>query len=129
MSEISREWVDKARGDYYTALREYRARKFPNYDAACFHAQQCIEKLLKGELLEIGIPFPKIHDLEVLLDLILKKHPLLEPIRKDTQLLTQYAVQFRYPGENADKQEAGEAIAAMKRSVAELAELSDISFH
>lgn len=115
MSEISKEWVCKAEGDYRTALREYRARKFPNYDAACFHAQQCVEKPLKGELLRIGQPCPKIHDLEVLLDLVLKKRPLLEPIRSDTQLLTQYAVQFRYPGESADKQEAYEAIAAMKR--------------
>jgi hypothetical protein len=29
MSEISQEWVDKAEGDYHTALREYRARKEP----------------------------------------------------------------------------------------------------
>ena len=129
MNEISKEWVDKAEGDYHTALREYRARKFPNYDAACFHAQQCIEKLLKGELLAIGIPFPKIHDLEILLNLILKKHPLLETIRTDTQLLTQYAVQFRYPGENADKQEASEAISAMQRCVVELTQFSGISFH
>lgn len=65
MSEISKEWVCKAEGDYRTALREYRARKFPNYDAACFHAQQCVEKLLKGELLRIGQPCPKIHDLDM----------------------------------------------------------------
>jgi hypothetical protein len=38
--EIMTEWVAKAEGDYATAGRELRARRHPNYDAACFHAQQ-----------------------------------------------------------------------------------------
>jgi hypothetical protein len=37
MNPLTIEWVDKAEGDL-TALRELRARKSPNYDAACFHA-------------------------------------------------------------------------------------------
>ena len=40
MNPLTLEWVDKAEGDYLTANREYRARKAPNYDAVCFHAQQ-----------------------------------------------------------------------------------------
>ena len=44
MKPLTREWVDKAEGDFVTVTREYRARKSPNYDAACFHAQQCAEK-------------------------------------------------------------------------------------
>lgn len=47
MTPLTREWVMKADGDYATASRELRARKQPNYDAACFHAQQCAEKDLK----------------------------------------------------------------------------------
>ncbi len=43
MKPLTREWVNKAEGDYATAGRELRARKSPNYDAACFHAQQCAE--------------------------------------------------------------------------------------
>jgi hypothetical protein len=42
-------------------------------------------------------------------------------MRLDTQLLTQYAVQFRYPGETAEKEEAKDAIAAMKRCKKDLA--------
>ena len=38
----------------------------------------------------------------------------------DAQLLTQYAVQFRYPGESAEREEAKEAINAMKRCIAEI---------
>jgi len=50
MKVVVREWVGKAEGDFATAVRESRARKHPNPDAVCFHAQQCIEKYLKGVL-------------------------------------------------------------------------------
>jgi HEPN domain-containing protein len=115
-----KEWVSKADGDSASALREYRARNHPNYDSACFHAQQCIEKYLKAVLVKNRISFSKIHDLEVLLDLCLPAYPLWEPMQEDMQLLTQYAVQFRYPGESADKEEARQAVAAMKRSLADI---------
>lgn len=67
MNGLVDEWISKAEGDQATALREYRVRRFPNYDAACFHAQQCVEKYLKAVLQKEGIPFNKIHDLEILL--------------------------------------------------------------
>jgi len=44
MKTLAREWVKKAEGDFNTLLREVHARKAPNFDAACFHAQQCVEK-------------------------------------------------------------------------------------
>jgi len=50
MNPLTLEWVDKAEGDLITARREYRARKSPNYDAVCFHAQQAAEKYLKAYL-------------------------------------------------------------------------------
>jgi len=48
MKPLTREWVSKAEGDYATARREVRARRQPNFDAACFHAQQCAEKYIKA---------------------------------------------------------------------------------
>ncbi len=50
MKAITQEWINKAEGDWTTLMREYRARESPNYDAACFHAQQCAEKYLKSRL-------------------------------------------------------------------------------
>jgi len=44
MNPLTREWVEKAEGDFTIAERELRARKTPIYDAVCFHAQQCAEK-------------------------------------------------------------------------------------
>jgi HEPN domain-containing protein len=45
MKPLTQEWVKKAEGDFATAERELRARKNPNYDAVCFHAQQCVENI------------------------------------------------------------------------------------
>jgi len=59
MKATAREWIEKAEADFFSAGREYRARKRPNLDAACFFAQQCIEKYLKGRLADAGRPIPK----------------------------------------------------------------------
>ena len=115
MKLASSEWIAKAEGDFASACRELRARNHPNYDADCFHSQQCVEKLLKAVLAERDLPIRRTHDLEVLLDDCLTVAPLWEAIRPDCQLLTQYAVQFRYPGEFADKDEARDAVKAMRR--------------
>jgi HEPN domain-containing protein len=115
MNPIVHEWVEKAEGDYAPALREVRARKHPNYDAACFHTQQCIEKYLKGILQSENIPFGKTHDLCLLLDDCIRKHPLWEAFRPDLEVLTEYAVAFRYPGLSADRDKAKKAAALATR--------------
>ena len=122
MNVVVREWVSKAEGDYATAVREYRARKSPNYDAACFHAQQCIEKYLKGFLQARAVTFAKTHSLPVLLDQCLKIRPMWKSLRNDLKDLTRYAVQFRYPGESADRENAKAALRIMKRCRQEIRE-------
>ncbi len=66
MQPLTSEWIQKAEGDLATARRELRARTVPNYDAACFHAQQCAEKYLKDLLQEAVTPFGKTHNLSLL---------------------------------------------------------------
>ena len=51
MKPLTREWVKKAEGDFVTASREFRSRSSPNFDAVCFHAQQCAEKYMKVQLI------------------------------------------------------------------------------
>ncbi len=63
MKPVAREWIAKAEVDFLSALREFRARKHPNYDAACFFAQQCVEKYLKGRMADAGMVLPRTHDL------------------------------------------------------------------
>ncbi|MCX5677256.1 MAG: HEPN domain-containing protein [Planctomycetota bacterium] len=98
MNPVTREWVSKAEGDFATASRELRARKSPNYDAACFHAQQCAEKYMKALLHAAGIPFARTHDLEALLDQVVAHEPAWEMLRPDLETLTTHAVAVRYPG-------------------------------
>lgn len=111
----TREWIAKADGDFYDAQRGVRARKHPNYDGVCFHAQQCIEKYFKARLVEAGIVFPKTHDLVRLLDLVSPAEASWELWRSELDVLTDYAVAFRYPAESATKQEARRAFAICKR--------------
>lgn len=66
MNDTVNEWISKAEGDYATARRELRAAESPNFDAVCFHAQQCIEKLMKALLIRLGVVPPKTHDLVIL---------------------------------------------------------------
>ncbi len=114
MKPLTREWVKKAEGDFISAQREFRARKAPNYDAACFHAQQCAEKYLKAILQEHNIVFGKTHNLLALLDLILPVDPSWEMLRLHFQALTTFAVDIRYPGEFANKEMAREAVKQCK---------------
>lgn len=110
MKPITLEWIQKAEGDFATAEREWRVREDPNYDAVCFHSQQCVEKYIKARLQKAETPFTKTHDLVMLLDLVKSIEPLWEPFRESFQRLTSYAVIYRYPGESADKGDAREAI-------------------
>lgn len=103
MKPITSEWVQKAEGDFAMVERESRARKNPSYDGLCFHAQQCAEKYLKARLCESGIKTEKNHDLSQLLDLALPVEPLWESFRRDLAYLSDFAVNFRYPGESADR--------------------------
>ena len=120
MKTSVREWLAKADGDRDSTVREYLARKRPNYDSACFHAQQCIEKLLKATIDAEGGKVTKVHDLAVLLNDCLAKHPLWSVMRDDLEMLSQYAVLFRYPGHSADKAKAKSAITAMNRCRSEI---------
>ena len=110
MKTLTLEWIEKAEGDFHSLEREVRARKNPNYDAACFHAQQCAEKYLKGCLTEAGTSFPKTHDLVLLLDRALPVAPIWEVHRNALSILSGYGVEFRYPGESADLAMAKDAL-------------------
>ena len=67
---------EKAENDWASLQREIRVRKNPNYDAACFFAQQCVEKYIKARLVEADIYFKKVHDLTYLLELVKPVEPL-----------------------------------------------------
>ena len=100
MNPLTLEWAQKAEADYVAADWLWQAPT-PIHDAICFHAQQCIEKYLKAWLQEANTPFPRTHDLEELLDLIVHATPTWNAWRSDFLVLTTHAVDFRYPGKSA----------------------------
>jgi HEPN domain-containing protein len=110
MKPITREWISKAEGDWAAANLLHRARRNANYDATCFHAQQCAEKDLKARLEEAGIAAGKTHDLAQLLLLILPVEPSWSVLRPDLIVLTDFAVDYRYPGSSATKTDAKDAV-------------------
>ena len=109
MNPTTSEWVEKAEKDFSSAGRELRARKAPNYDLACFCAQQCGEKYLKALLQETGRRVPRTHDLIQLVDLMLTDFAELALLSPRLKALTPFAITFRYPGSSASKNLARQA--------------------
>ena len=90
------DWLRHARSDLALAS----ARNTPEIllESLCFHAQQAVEKALKAVLVAHGISFPRTHNIGVLLDLL----PVpLQPSAtiQAADILTDYAVSSRYPGD------------------------------
>ncbi|MBC7782860.1 MAG: HEPN domain-containing protein [Burkholderiales bacterium] len=106
MKQATREWVEKAEADFAAALLLRRSRKKHSRDIVCFHLQQCVEKYLKARLAEATISFPRIHDLERLLDLAIAVEPLWSTLRPSMARITDYAVEVRYQGRTTSAAEA-----------------------
>ena len=101
MKASTREWIKKAEADYQLAVSLTRRRKVPVPDHACFLFQQSAEKYLKARLEEAGVRFPKTHDLVVLLQLAAALEPFWTAFTVAARKLNHFAVQLRYPGNDA----------------------------
>jgi len=108
MKAATRDWVAKAEGDFLAAPALARRRKVTLHDQVCFHCQQTAD--LKARLEEARIPYPKTHDLEKLLSLLLPVEPLWLALLPAAQSLSGFAVEFRYPGARALARDAKGAL-------------------
>jgi HEPN domain-containing protein len=106
MKPTTREWVKKAENDFKVASQILARRKGIVPDAACFFSQQCVEKYFKARLIEASIIFPRTHDLLQLLNLCASVEPLWLAYAKAVDTMSDYAVDFRYPGHSATLREA-----------------------
>jgi len=109
MKEITKEWLTKAEKDFRVAEREFKLTP-PEYEAVCFHSQQCVEKYLKAILQENDIYFEKIHDLRVLSEKCIQFIPELSKYLDELDNLSSFAVEIRYPGTEADREDAMECL-------------------
>ncbi|MEI6679661.1 MAG: HEPN domain-containing protein [Mariniphaga sp.] len=90
----------KAKADLFAANILYAKFNEGNTDldleVICFHLQQCAEKIMKAVLSVKQVNYPKIHDLETLLNII-KDNGI--DLHTDNDLLIElndYAVEGRY---------------------------------
>ena len=127
MKGTAKEWTAKAEADYSTATRELKAPESPNFDAVCFHAQQCVEKLMKALLIHLGIVPPRTHDLTELDRLLAPVCPQWSWPAQELRFLTRAAVDFRYPGESADHARGAESLDIATRLRAKLRALLGFS--
>ena len=102
-SEVVQSWLGRARSDLLLGRAGLRTwnRKFPRGSTGrcLFSCPAKRRKSLERSGTHLGIPFPRTHVLETLLDL-LKADGMVVPANVDEAFeLTQYAVQTRYPGE------------------------------
>lgn len=116
MKKLTEEWISKAEDDSAVAEREYACKK-PVYDAVCFHAQQCVEKYMKAVLQENNTAFEKTHDLDLLLQKCEGLIPELKDYKKELLELSSFAVEIRYPGMTAEKEEALSCLSVMRKVV------------
>ena len=95
--EVCKEWLGDARGDL--ALASIKKSRPMRYAHLCFHAQQAAEKSLKAVYLALDLNLPKTHDLAYLMDNLPEKI-VFPPSMLMLPVLTKYAVQCRYPGQD-----------------------------
>lgn len=110
MSAIVDEWLSRAESDYRVACRESQVDVDPSFDAVCFHAQQCVEKLMKAVLIDRGASAPRTHDLLALSQNLSATEPTWTWPATELSMLTSAAVGFRYPGDPAEQQDADDML-------------------
>jgi len=110
LHEVS-QWKIKAEHDLQSATLLLKHHT-PIRDTGVYHCQQAAEKILKAYLTSKDTVFSKTHDLRVLLLLCQNIEQAFEEIADTADILTPYAVAFRYPSDVLEPthDEANEAL-------------------
>ncbi len=113
LKTLVEQWFVKSRQDLWMGKTAIEHTGAP-YDMIAFHAQQAVEKCLKGLLTFYQIDFPKTHDINELVKLLGKVWDPLPGAIESADDLTDYAVMTRYPHEfeEVSKSEAKQALDA-----------------
>lgn len=114
----TRAWLAKASTDLRSAHADLAVTPAILGDAL-FHCQQAVEKALKAWLAWHDVPFRKTHDLGDLGTHCVTLDASLEPLLRQAATLTEYAWQYRYPGDVPEPTdaEATEGLALAKQVV------------
>jgi len=96
MKAITKEWIGAAKDDL-AVIDKIISTEYLSHMVA-FHAQQCIEKCLKGVIEEYDLPSIRIHSLERLFEVV-KNHVHLDQDNAVISELDKLYTDARYPGE------------------------------
>lgn len=96
-NKIYLEWLLKAQEDEQAA--EILLEEDGPPALICFHSHQIAEKCLKGYLVYQNKEFPKIHHLDILLEMSTKVDREFLDIKEEILYLRPFYFQTRYPGE------------------------------
>ncbi|MBU4198545.1 MAG: HEPN domain-containing protein [Kiritimatiellae bacterium] len=99
--KLARNWLIKANRDLLSA-RELAEADIPLLDTAAYHCQQAAEKAIKAFLLFHDVRFEKTHDIEVLILQAIDINPDFRSCHEAASILTPFAVEFRYPGNDME---------------------------
>ncbi len=94
--DVAKEWFKVAETDLASATFLQGMRPIP-VEVICYHCQQAAEKYLKGFLASKGEAIEKVHDLVRLNKICRKYEKDFTTIEGDCLMLTDYAVNVRYP--------------------------------
>jgi len=116
IKDFVQEWLDKAEADL-EAAEILAASAMHDYFTCAFHCQQACEKFLKAYLVRHQIEFRKTHDLGKILGLASQMESVLRDDLASCEWLTPFGVEFRYPGqsEEVDQAKAQSALSEAKR--------------
>lgn len=116
MNGDSKQWIEKAEGDFEGAVQLSKKRSRRTAHLLCFACQQSAEKYLKAFLVENNVRFSKTHDLELaLLPLCAEVDREFQVLREYLKKLDPYAVEFRYSGEEIELPDVRAALEAAKK--------------
>jgi len=96
--ELVQKWLSKAEEDLAVA-NQLLVDDVAYYAAIGFHAQQAAEKFIKAFLVSRQLDFPKTHDLRLLIAIVRPVDAILADSLDACNLLSDYGVEARYPGD------------------------------
>lgn len=98
IESLINQWIKIAEKDLLTAKQGLKADVIIT-NTICFHCQQAAEKFLKAFLIKNQIEFTKTHNIMVLINLCSEADKSFKSELSEADILTDYAVEIRYPGD------------------------------
>ena len=96
-NEIIEEWLKRALSNLTIASKR-KTSKDILYEDLCFECQQSVEKSLKALLVFYNVDLIITHSIALLVSKLADKGVVIPDFVKESVILSDYAVQTRYPG-------------------------------